>query len=474
MNCLYLSPARQTCYANDNDAFIPEKWAFESIKILTESMVITNLVHREFQNEIAEHGDVVNTRKVSKSEPKRKTDTDDYDDSDKTATNVQVKLDQWFYDSFRLKPREMSLSFKDLVREHLVESVKGIARGVDRAVLGRMAHALIKSPTTRSGRLLNLTSANAKDTILSARELLNKQLAYEDGRSMCLSPSSESAILAVPEFFKANESNKGSSIIEEARLGRILRFDTYMGQNVPSLTTAAVDVAAGTVTNALAAGGSGSQAVSIIGYEAVVGEYATVAGNDQPSFITAKTSGAGDTTAVTLNEANKFATLAAAVINVYKKFDVDGAYAIGYQKDITVDGHTASKGPQVGQIVSFGTGGTRHTYVIIKATVVTSTSTKILLDRPLDIALADNEDGFPGPAGSYNPAFHRDAFALVSRPMMKPGQNLGVNAAVATMNGLSIMVTMQWDINKGGVKVNLDLLAGIAELDKDLATLILG
>ena len=106
--------------------------------------------------------------------------------------------------------------------------------------------------------------------------------------------------------------------------------------------------------------------------------------------------------------------------------------------------------------------------------MVTSTSTKILLDRPLDIALADNEDGFPGPAGSYNPAFHRDAFALVSRPMMKPGQNLGVNAAVATMNGLSIMVTMQWDINKGGVKVNLDLLAGIAELDKDLATLILG
>lgn len=59
-------------------------------------------------------------------------------------------------------------------------------------------------------------------------------------------------------------------------------------------------------------GASGSQAVGITGYEAQAGEYAVVAGNDQPTYVTAATVAAGDTMAVTLHEANKFATEAGA------------------------------------------------------------------------------------------------------------------------------------------------------------------
>ena len=34
MNPLYLSPAEPACYANDNDAYIPERWAQEGLAIL--------------------------------------------------------------------------------------------------------------------------------------------------------------------------------------------------------------------------------------------------------------------------------------------------------------------------------------------------------------------------------------------------------------------------------------------------------
>lgn len=43
-------------------AYIPELWANESLAILEENMVIGNLVHRDFENVIANFGDTVNTR----------------------------------------------------------------------------------------------------------------------------------------------------------------------------------------------------------------------------------------------------------------------------------------------------------------------------------------------------------------------------------------------------------------------------
>ena len=49
-----------------------------------------------------------------------------------------------------------------------------------------------------------------------------------------------------------------------------------------------------------------------------IGEFAVVAGNDQPTYITAATTGSGATTAITLNEVNKYATAASAPLTVYK------------------------------------------------------------------------------------------------------------------------------------------------------------
>ena len=63
-------------YANDNDSFIPEIWANESLMILQNQMVMGNLVHRDFSDEVASFGDVVNTRRPNDFTSKRKTDAD--------------------------------------------------------------------------------------------------------------------------------------------------------------------------------------------------------------------------------------------------------------------------------------------------------------------------------------------------------------------------------------------------------------
>ena len=47
-------------YANDNDAWVPELWANESLAILDESLVMSSLVHRDFSNQVAQFSPVTN------------------------------------------------------------------------------------------------------------------------------------------------------------------------------------------------------------------------------------------------------------------------------------------------------------------------------------------------------------------------------------------------------------------------------
>jgi hypothetical protein len=82
------------------------------------------------------------------------------------------------------------------------------------------------------------------------------------------------------------------------------------------------------------------------------------------------------------------------------------------------------------------------------------------------------DEVFPGPHGSMCLAFHRDAIALVSRPLAAPANTLGVQSAVGDYNGLAMRVAMQYDILNQGTIVTLDMLCGVALLDANLGAVL--
>ena len=127
--------------------------------------------------------------------------------------------------------------------------------------------------------------------MLEARETLNVNKAPLEGRNLVLAPVSETALLKNELFIAAQMRGDFGTALESATLGRILGFDTYMDQNVNSVSVQNCDVDTGTVTNALAAGSGGSQAVTLADYAVNIGEFAVVAGNDQPTYITAVATG---------------------------------------------------------------------------------------------------------------------------------------------------------------------------------------
>jgi len=456
---------------------VPEVWARESIAVLEENMIMGMLVHRDFSMEVKDYGDVVNTRKPADMKVYRKTDSDTTEYNDAVVTNVQVPLNQHMYAGFVIKDGERSKSLQDLIQVHLVPGMKAMGNGIDRAIVGRMAHALIGDPEDRVGRLLNLTSSNAWDTVLEAREKLNRTLAHTSGRKLVLAPGSETAMLKTELFVSSEKRGDGGTALEEALLGRIGSFDTFMDQNVNGvLSTASRDTVLGATTAAIAAGTTGSlTAFDVTDYVCNVGEFANLAGNDQPTWITAEVDDTTDTTAATLNEAIKYDVESGAVITVYMMADVNGNYSAGYAKYISIDGFTSGKPPVVGQLIAFGTTPTtRHTYSVIETITVSATEVKVLLDRPLDLALTDGDGAFPGPAGDFNVAFHRNSFALVTRPLARPDASEGARSFVSSYNDIAMRATMQYDIDAGGTKVVLDLLCGTAVLDDNLAVLLLG
>lgn len=458
------------CFANDVDALIPEIWANESLAILEENMVMARLVHRDFSPLVASYGDVVNTRKPGEFSTKRKVASDSVVSQDAVATNVQVPLDQHVYVTFTIKDAEASYSFKELVEMFMQPAAMQMARTVDRILIGQ-GHQFFD--TAKVGRLAEMTPSNARDFLLDARQKLNENKAYQAGRNLVLSPGAERQFLDTDIFIKANERGDGGTALEEARLGRVVGFDTYLDQNVPYRTITDADTVTCNHTAGASPGDTGNKACTATG-NGFVGCYVWLTGEGQPHWITALTESSNNLTGITLADAYVNTVATNAVGYIFSPAVVEGAYAANYTKGITLNGITANKLPVVGQLLSFGANtSARKDYTIIEVDSVNTTSVVVWLDRPLENALTDADGAFPGPHGGINLAFHRNAIAMVSRPLATAAMGLDVKMGVGSYNDLSMRVAMQYDITSQGTIVTLDTLFGVKVVEPLLGCVVL-
>lgn len=462
-------------YANDLDAWVPEIWANESLAILEEQMVMANLVHRDFEDEIAIFGDVVNTRKPGKFKQKRKDVTDDVTVQDASATNIPVKLDQHLHTSFMIRDGEEAKSFASLVEEYLRPAVLSLAQGIDK-IVGGQVHQFRDN---FAGRLQKVASTNIKDFILEARQQLNVQLAPMANRQLVVTPETETAMLSLDEFLSAEKVGDNGTALREASIGRILGFNVWMAQLQPNLTYGDT-VTGDTVVNAQAIGDT-SIVIDDAASTVVVGSYIVVDTDDTPQLVTSVTlnTPVGDSTLV-IAPGLKRATAAGVSFTAYQPGLVDDAanYAVGWQKEIHVDAFDVSA-PQPGQIIRFGTGAATIVdsdpiYTIIDVTSTGGGDYDVLLDRPLEKAIQNDWLVAVGPTGEYNFAFERLAIALITRPLPMPRPGTGAQAAVASFNGLSMRVTMAYDAKAQGHLVTVDMLCGIKVLDEDRGVVMYG
>jgi hypothetical protein len=297
------------------------------------------------------------------------------------------------------------------------------------------------------------------------------------GRNLIVAPGTETEMLKLDTFTEANKVGDDGTALREASLGRKLGFDIFMCQNVPDPTTAVSTLHA----DELGTGGSKGDLIWAVddGTICTAGQYVVIEGDLQPFRITAINTNnwtmdrpLRTDIAVGTSDITEFLT---------NTVDLAGhagvtSYPTGYAKRIKIDDDSSTTAvPIQGQLISFSSGATLRSgeYRIIRV-ILDSTDYYILLDRPLDAALSDNDIVNYGPNGDYNFAFHRNALSLVSRPLAQPRSGTGALSGVANFNDLSVRVTITYNGTAQGHLVTLDILAGVKVLDEDLGAVMLG
>jgi hypothetical protein len=457
--------------ANALTAYNPQLWANESVAILVENLVTARLVHTDFKNLIAEHGDIVNTRKPAEFTAKRKGLTDDVDTQDATAVNIQVPLNQHWHTSFLLRDGELSKSFKDLKTEYLSPAITSIAQAVDKVLLGQ-AYQFIANT---EGKFGDFSSTTAKGYILDVRKRMNINKVPSPGRNLLLTPNLETETLKLDLFLSADTVGDEGTALREASLGRKLGFDIFMVQNASSIVGQVNAAGSATLIDLTAGYAKGDTVIHVdtAGELVPVGSWVKFVGDPTPHQVVLVENIASQdadwTLAPPLNDAILNDTLVTVGENTG---EVVSEHLAGYDKEIVVDGITGT-GVEVGQLVSFGSDIVNR-YSVVEVTETGGNTTGITLDRPLVLTLANDDEVRTGLGGEYGFAFDRPALALISRPLALPEADLGARSAVAEFNGYGIRVVMSYDPVKQGVRITVDLLAGVKVLDADRGVLLVG
>ena len=135
----------------------------------------------------------------------------------------------------------------------------------------------------------------------------------------------------------------------------------------------------------------------------------------------------------------------------------------------------------VGEVVAAGdvfkiVGSDRGYLIVTGGTVDAATVVAITFTPPLDTAIASAAVvTFNGSAASgfkSSLAFHKNAFALVSRPLA-PYLG-GVTCAVENYKGISCRVAYQGTTSNKTNNMSVDMLFGVKTLDKELAAKLIG
>lgn len=449
--------------AHDNDALIPEIWAQEALMQLENNMVMGNLVHRDFENEIAQFGDTVNAHRPAVRKPTRKTDADDVNSTATDTANIPVVLNQHIYDSFIIKDGEESLSFKDLVATHLTPSIQGMAQFVDQLLCTQVYNFIGANSVGKLGVDVG------KSTLIGVRERANDLKWGQQGRNLIMPSAMEASLLDTDLFVGANTVGDEGSALREGNLGRKFGINTFMDQNAPSVA-AGNTTKTGAVNNA-AGYQAGATTVTVDGFSAAIaaGSWFTIAGDMTPQRVVSTVGGAIPTSIVFTPGLRHAVADNAVVTSVTAgAINLGAGYDANYSKDIVVDGFTIS--PKTGQLASIAQG---VNHGILESRNGPST-TSLMFDRPLAAAAADNAVVGIGPAGNFGFALKKEALAFVSRPLAAPKEGTGARSFVANYNGLAIRVVITYDGVKQGHRVTVDMLGGVATLDSRLAFPVYG
>ena len=217
--------------------FIPELWSARLLYALEKSHVATNLVNRNYEGEISNHGDTVHINTIGAITVKSYTKNTDIDAPETlTTTDQTLVIDQAKYFNFQVDDVDKVQAAGELVDTAMGRAAYALADVSDAYLLGVIAAGAAAGNTIGSAAApVALTGSNVYENIVKLKTKLDKANVPNTGRTIVVPPDVHSLLLLDDRFAKST-ATAGQEALINGLVGRIAGFDVYMSNNVKTGT----------------------------------------------------------------------------------------------------------------------------------------------------------------------------------------------------------------------------------------------
>lgn len=217
--------------------FIPELWNARLLYALEKAHVATNLVNRNYEGEISNHGDTVHINTIGAITVKSYTKNTDIDAPETlTTTDQTLVIDQAKYFNFQVDDVDKVQAAGELVDTAMGRAAYALADVSDAYLLGVIAAGAAAGNTIGSAAApVALTGSNVYENIVKLKTKLDKANVPNTGRTIVVPPDVHSLLLLDDRFAKST-ATAGQEALINGLVGRIAGFDVYMSNNVKTGT----------------------------------------------------------------------------------------------------------------------------------------------------------------------------------------------------------------------------------------------
>lgn len=404
--------------------------AAEALMLLDNNLVMANQVYRGYESEYSksvngyQKGATIRIRRPNDFTVRSGAVASMQDVVEGTTTlvvNQQKGID------FRFTSAELTLDIREFSDRVMKPAMIQLANAVDQDCMN--LYKQVWNWVGTAGQTIN----SYADFALGPQRL-DTQAVPQDSRSATLSPGDYWGLLGSQTALFFN--TVGVPAYRQGSLGQIGGVDTYMSQNVPTLTVGNRVATAG-VTHAAGTG-------------ALTTTWALSKDTGTMSLATN-----GWATSATIKAGEVFTISTVFAVNPVTKATLDYLQPFVVMADATADASAT----------------TNETTLVISPPIITSGAFQTVSAAPV----ANQTITMIGTASTgyvQNMVFHRNAFALAMVPLEMP-QGV-VDAARKTYKGLSVRVVPYYDGTNDISNWRLDILYGVKAIDPRLATRLSG
>lgn len=227
-----------------NTFLTPAIIARAALATLYETTVMSNLVHRDYEQEFQQVGDTITIRKPATFTAQEYNRANGITVQNATETGVPLTLNHFADVSFAVTSEDLTLNIMDFSEQLLNPAMEAITQKVDRDLISQAVADVTQEVGVVGGTNAPLPGANeyAWDnprTLIDAGRVLTQRNVPTTGRRAVIGPITHAQWMG-DDLFNRADARGDTEGLREANLGRrVFGFDPYVTQNVvpPSLVS---------------------------------------------------------------------------------------------------------------------------------------------------------------------------------------------------------------------------------------------